>query len=707
MLQDYELFVQLCKKRGIVAPSEVSKAVKASSVTGELRISCFFVITPIFEILAQILASSTSIKILDLRDCMMLPRGVYCILNALCEGSLITSLDLTGNHLCAAEVAEMGQVFVHNSTLKRVQLEWSNVGCSLESFSVFCRGLSQNHSVEELNLRFNQLAFECVEYICKVIRWNKCLKILDLSWNTLGMKGGQSLLEALADNWTILELGIRGNCVADDVTEKISGLLHRNQCRSAEAKVVEARTSRNSEPTETRLDVSRVEVKINEEAQIIEDSQEESSISLIKGKGGKETTSQDPRYAAEAIDPERDLGSSQEAPIESKDPRDSSSDKDAKSAQMLARIRELDRILQERATSIESLTKEITARVSEVDSTKIEVNSLHGEIERLKREKEELELGKTSELAELQKAQKEAEATLRRRYRNLQLVHKKCLANKKESDLKIKRYEKDMRKSAMEIRGLKDKLLSNTQAYEDLLSRGKIELHRIRRELKERDNKSRIEMDILKETLSETTDALQKCREQLRRSKGDVSLLSEKQKELKARLVETEDMASRYGKLNESFQELKADKESLDSRLTKAQGLASTLQRQVIELQNELVEPQKRYDTLKEELNKERNESHALKIELIDDRNRLKEQNLHIDKLNRQIAALNAQLNDIQREHAAAIHERDKEIKELKDAVANKERYVCEIRFDEAQRVSQLYAALNKYMNSMPPTSIA
>lgn len=86
----------------------------------------------------------------------------------------------------------------------------------------------------------------------------------------------------------------------------------------------------------------------------------------------------------------------------------------------------------------------------------------------------------------------------------------------------------------------RDKLVSIMKAYEDLLSRNKIEMHRLRKASKERDNKHRIELNILKNTLKEITQAFKVCQTKLHKSIGESHDLCEKQGLLKIKLDDAE-----------------------------------------------------------------------------------------------------------------------------------------------------------------------
>lgn len=92
----------------------------------------------------------------------------------------------------------------------------------------------------------------------------------------------------------------------------------------------------------------------------------------------------------------------------------------------------------------------------------------------------------------------------------------------------------------MDIDLQRDKLESSTRAYEDLLSKNKIDMYRLKRESKERDNKHRLELNILKNTLREITQAFKVCQSKLHKSRSELHDLCEKQGLLKTKLDDAE-----------------------------------------------------------------------------------------------------------------------------------------------------------------------
>lgn len=176
------------------------------------------------------LISSSTIKSIDLTDCM-LSRGLSSIFNALSEGSCVECLNLKGNNVSGALVAELGQMFTHNNTLKRLHIEWNSIGSNPECFAKFCEGLCRNYNITELDLRYNQISLNCAQSLSKVIKFNRSIKSMDLSWNTLGLLGGETILAAMRGNKHITKFNLRGNCIPSDFVDELDEIVCENQQR--------------------------------------------------------------------------------------------------------------------------------------------------------------------------------------------------------------------------------------------------------------------------------------------------------------------------------------------------------------------------------------------------------------------------------------------------------------------------------------------
>lgn len=271
----------------------------------------------------------------------------------------------------------------------------------------------------------------------------------------------------------------------------------------------------------------------------------------------------------------------------------------------------------------------------------------------------------------------------------------------KEWEAKARKYENDIHRSSVALVGLREKLMTKSQQYEETLSNYKTEIHRLRAELKERVNRHKLETNVLKNTLKETTEALEECQAQLQKSRLELREVTENLSVVKLKVNETESVSVKYNRLEETFQKLKEEKLSIEEKFIDSQRTIASLRRQVSSLETELVEPQRRYNMVKEELETEREKTGRLKEELSVERGRLREQDCQMQKMIQQVTSLNTQISSIQRSHSEEIKERDRERKHLKEVIAGKDRDLSDLRAEEAQRAGQLYAAFTKYLGSI------
>jgi len=58
----------------------------------------------------------------------------------------------------------------------RLQLDWNNIGDSVETFSQLCHNLKSNTVLNTLNLACNNLCQTCGFHLAKMLNINKCLK---------------------------------------------------------------------------------------------------------------------------------------------------------------------------------------------------------------------------------------------------------------------------------------------------------------------------------------------------------------------------------------------------------------------------------------------------------------------------------------------------------------------------------------------------
>ncbi|XP_029659766.1 leucine-rich repeat-containing protein 45-like isoform X1 [Formica exsecta] len=571
MLRDYEFFVRLCEKRRIFSIPEISDAIKVSSITGELRLSCLSIIIPVCKIIAQTLVSSSKIKTLDISDCMLLPKGLDSILNAFCEGTAVTTLKLKGNNVNGPSVAQLGRVLAYNNTLKQLHIEWNSIGLHIDSFASFCDGLTRNHNIEQLDLRniqamqktnqvkhkkrqsmiliscrYNQISSHCAEHLCKMIHRNKVLKSIDLSWNILGLQGGRLLLKAICENKIITNLVLYGNSIPEDITLAIKKQLRENRHRysiteialSVDAKFMKFPMGTMGKDFIMSMSTGDLEIAHSEQKHLISYQKEKIKTEILQASADVKINDRiNPSEINSKINTELEDNNNNSNACVNISSRDHDNNRTIETD---AKIADLGKMLQERTAIIDLLNGELTIKIAEVDDMRAQLNLLQTEINQLQEEKEKFDLDKAKEIAELRKSHDEAKKNWQKSYEDLKNDYNERSQYKKEANSKIRQYEREIHKSMLKISLQRDKLVSTTRAYENLLSRNKIEMHHLRRESKERDNKHRTELNILKNTLKEIMQAFKVCQTKLHKSRGESHDLCEKQGLLKSKLDDAE-----------------------------------------------------------------------------------------------------------------------------------------------------------------------
>ncbi|XP_014292850.1 leucine-rich repeat-containing protein 45 isoform X3 [Halyomorpha halys] len=197
--------------------------------SGEFDLSGYPVALGGWEVLSRIIGNNEAISKLKFCDCMIPPLGFDLIFNALMNSNVISELNLFGNNMNSTSVIQLGKMLSINKSIKILTLNWNNIGESLEAFSAFCGGLSQNESLEYLDLRNNQISSADANELSAALQQNHSLKFLDLRWNKLKNKGVDCLQNALKYNVSIQELLLKGNFVHFHETTSIELCVKKNE----------------------------------------------------------------------------------------------------------------------------------------------------------------------------------------------------------------------------------------------------------------------------------------------------------------------------------------------------------------------------------------------------------------------------------------------------------------------------------------------
>ncbi|XP_008213793.1 leucine-rich repeat-containing protein 45 [Nasonia vitripennis] len=688
MLDDAELFSQLCQKDGIIVESEILEAVKTSCATGELRLGHTSIIASLCEVIGHVLCSSSTIKVLDLSDCVLLPKGLTCILKALCEGSSVTTLYLKGNNICGPLVEHLGEVLLRNNTIKIMHVEWNNLGSQIDSFAKFCDNLAKNHYLEELDLRYNQISTLCADSLAAALSSNTSLKNFDLSWNSLGMSGGQKILQGMQKNRNLVSLNLKGNCIPNEIHADIKEQIIENQKRrilSQTPMLMKGKVPPDSVTSEEDDRALQVRSRFQKKK---------------KRRGRSRTPLEELRGSPLGNSGNDDFGAFEARTASVPNLKKASTDSNQNSIELDEKMKALNQILHERSAAIEALEAQLKAKNEELQSNKTENEELKTEFERLKEEKDDIIEEKAKELENLKKTQTKAESNWKESYKELEETNQNNSRLKQEAEAKNRAYERELRKITLEIQALKEKFTSTVQSYEDTISECKLDAHRAKRALQDKENRCKIEVNTLKETLKETSSALEQCQEQLQKLRNELRESIDAQAKLKTRTDEAERFAAKTLKLEDALQKSKQERDKLEEKFQDCRKTVASLQNQIIKVQEEALEPQKRYEALKLELQLEKEKSMGLKSEIQEERSRMREQNDQMQKLLAQINGLYAQISEAQSSHAEALRGKEAEIEKLKNAIAQKTRELEQVKSEQVQRAHQFQAAVSKYFGS-------
>uniref|UniRef100_A0A663M7E9 Leucine rich repeat containing 45 n=1 Tax=Athene cunicularia TaxID=194338 RepID=A0A663M7E9_ATHCN len=145
-----------------------------------------------------------------------------------------------GNNLRTLGAEALGKLLGQNKSIRSLILEWNSLGAWEEGFSFFCQGLGANNSLQQLDLRNNQISHQGAGELAMALKQNASLQELgkfsfctDLRWNNVGLLGGRALLNCLHSNKTLKRLELAGNNVPSDILKAVEQAVDHNQDRQA------------------------------------------------------------------------------------------------------------------------------------------------------------------------------------------------------------------------------------------------------------------------------------------------------------------------------------------------------------------------------------------------------------------------------------------------------------------------------------------
>ncbi|KIC73819.1 hypothetical protein DB44_AU00010, partial [Candidatus Protochlamydia amoebophila] len=178
------------------------------------------------EVLAQSLASNTTLEVLFLGSNQISDKGAKAIAQSLASNTILKSLYLAGNQISDKGAKAIAQSLASNTTLKSLYLGGNQI--SNKGAKAIAQSLASNTTLESLYLGSNQISDEGAEILANFLASNTILKSLYLAGNQISDKGAEIFAKVLASNATLESLYLSGNQISDKGAEAIAQILTSN-----------------------------------------------------------------------------------------------------------------------------------------------------------------------------------------------------------------------------------------------------------------------------------------------------------------------------------------------------------------------------------------------------------------------------------------------------------------------------------------------
>ena len=183
---------------------------------------------PDFECLASYIHSTTSLQRLSIGGNDISVESIDSLCKALSANSSMRRLDMRYCNLTTSHCVCLGQLLRHPIHCKIEELDLSGCGLTSDGVGEVVSGLSDNHTLRELWLSYNQIGSEGAVTIATMLKTNSSLERLWLDECSIGSSGGVELGRALERNKTLRELLLFGNALGDDGVRGLSEGLETN-----------------------------------------------------------------------------------------------------------------------------------------------------------------------------------------------------------------------------------------------------------------------------------------------------------------------------------------------------------------------------------------------------------------------------------------------------------------------------------------------
>ncbi|XP_070081857.1 leucine-rich repeat-containing protein 45 isoform X6 [Equus przewalskii] len=213
-------YSRLCKESG-AEPQEGVLQQLHELPRGRLDLATQSLTVDTCRALGKLLQKEALLTQLVLSDCMLSEEGATLLLQGLCTNTTVRFLDLKGNNLRAAGAEALGKLLRQSKSIQRA--------------------LASNGSLQQLDLRNNQISHKGAEELALALKSNASLQQLDLRWNNIGLLGGRALVNCLPSNRTLWRLELAGNSVPGDILRAVEQAMDHNQDRQTTFRENQAR----------------------------------------------------------------------------------------------------------------------------------------------------------------------------------------------------------------------------------------------------------------------------------------------------------------------------------------------------------------------------------------------------------------------------------------------------------------------------------
>ncbi|XP_061666071.1 leucine-rich repeat-containing protein 45 [Syngnathoides biaculeatus] len=658
-MEDFrQMYLCLCEERGVEPQDSVMVKLQECRAS-RLDLSGLSLSTDTCALLARAFQKDTFFSELSLSDCMLSDEGAKVFLTGLFYNTTLKVLNLKGNNLKSAGAEVLGKLLAHNNTLIRLVLDWNALGVWDETFTIFCEGLSSNSVLTHLDLRNNQINHHGMMPLSETLKRNSSLKVLDLRWNNIGLLGGRCLLEALQNNHNVQQLELAGNNIPSDTLKALEHIVGCN-------------TDRQSTLRESR---SRTQVLTKE-------------IQNLKQEKGRQF-----QNLMVTIDRQREeMGQSSRCTS--------------------IRISQLQEALDERKSTVNSLTAKLQMTEAALALSEQKNHSLAELIARLKVEKEQHMEAHSRERKKEHEDNVSREGKLLRDIQNLTDTNLQLKNKVEEVERKCKSQQQQLFELKQELTNSTAELKLKLAQAEDRLE---IEKRRFKQGLEEMDNLRQREVEHVNRHLEKREKALQErifklegqrlqLEEELSKAKAAVvAERSKAEEELsKARAQARQEEHEHVLSLEEKLRSVRSSMQEVQLHLSQQKQIVSEQQAKNSQLTIETDCLRRRIEELQQELSGKDQEKVAevsrVRLGLQEQIGHLEAERIAQGGLKEKISALEREMKVLCSNHREALLDKDSEMSSLLEKLRLKEGEIKRIRDDEAQRATYLQNAILTYV---------